>query len=183
MKPGDGTIGRATKKVRCRFEGSSDLVDLVVNDQGVKVVLEESSKVSWKEKLLGSTGVDESLLTDEDFDLREDDAITVTEDGVPSVIFSDRFYQFIAKRMSRTTIVKLVGRKLSYTSMVNRLKILWQTNQPFQVVDLENDYFSVKFLGDEDYQHALSGGLGLFLATTLWSTLVIDFLNHRKTAV
>lgn len=114
--------------------------------------------VSWKEKLLGQSGVDENIMVDEDFELGEEDAIKVMVDGILSVIFSDRVHQFIARCMARTAIIKLVGRKLSYSSMVNRLKLFWQTSQPFQVVDLENDYFSVKFRGEADYQHALSGG-------------------------
>lgn len=173
VKHGDGAISRATKKVRRRSKGILDLSDPVVDDQGVKVVQVESPKISWKEKLLGSIRVNESLFSDEDFDLQENDAIIVMVDGILSNIFSDRVHQFIAKRMARTAIVKLIGRSLSYTSMVNRLKILWQTSQPFQVVDLENDYYSVKFVGEAGYHHTLLRGpwtiFGHYLMVNPWS--------------
>lgn len=62
----------------------------------------------------------ENMQTDEEFVLQEDDAETVMIDGVSLVTFSDRVHQFIARRMARTKIVKLIGRKLSYSSMINR---------------------------------------------------------------
>lgn len=173
VKNGDGAIGRATKKVRRRSEGVSGLADPVVDVRGVSVNPEDEIRASWKDKLLGLSAENETMQTAEDFILQEDDANTVLIDGVPVVTFSDSVHQFIARSMARTAIVKLIGRKLSYSSMVNRLKILWQTTHSFQVVDLENDYYSVKFVREEDYQNALSGGpwtiFGHYLTVHPWS--------------
>ncbi|MBA0653317.1 hypothetical protein Goklo_020509 [Gossypium klotzschianum] len=35
---------------------------------------------------------------------------------------------------------------------------IWRTNQPLEIIDLENSYFSVKFQTDEEYLKALAGG-------------------------
>ncbi|MBA0617981.1 hypothetical protein Godav_027382 [Gossypium davidsonii] len=40
----------------------------------------------------------------------------------------------------------------------NKLQTIWRTNQPLEIIDLENSYFSVKFQTDEEYLKALAGG-------------------------
>ncbi|XP_016737856.1 uncharacterized protein [Gossypium hirsutum] len=43
--------------------------------------------------------------------------------------------------------------------MCGKLKAIWKTKFPLQIIDLENNYFSVKFQEEEEYLNALSGGL------------------------
>ncbi|MBA0673243.1 hypothetical protein Goklo_023981 [Gossypium klotzschianum] len=82
-------------------------------------------------------------------------------------------HKFIAKRMAQTLIVKLLGRRLSHLTMSNRLQVSWKTKQTLQIIDLENDYFSVKFQDDDEYLYALSGGLwmifGHYLTVQSWT--------------
>lgn len=52
VKVRDGAIGRATKKVRRRSEGVSDLADPLVDDRGVSVNQRDEPRAPWKDKLL-----------------------------------------------------------------------------------------------------------------------------------
>ncbi|MBA0787302.1 hypothetical protein Gotri_024880 [Gossypium trilobum] len=49
----------------------------------------------------------------------------------------------------------------------------WRTNQPLEIIDLENGYFSVKFQTDEEYLEALAGGpctiFGHYLIMRPWT--------------
>lgn len=103
----------------------------------------------------------------------EGDAKKEIVDGIPFMTFSEQVHQFIVKRMAQTVIVKLLGRRVSYFTMVNKLQAIWGTKQSLQIIDLENDYWSVKFQNNEEYLDALSGGpwtiFGHYLNVRLWT--------------
>ncbi|KAK5776065.1 hypothetical protein GOBAR_AA25026 [Gossypium barbadense] len=58
--------------------------------------------------------------------------------------------------MANSVIVWLMGRAIGYRALVNRLMLLWELVGEFHVVDLENDFFIVKFSMVQDYNKALS---------------------------
>ncbi|KAK5784440.1 hypothetical protein PVK06_038964 [Gossypium arboreum] len=151
-------VRRSTKKVKRRMDEPLDPDNPVVNEKGIRVDGASIQLVSWKEKLMGSASVGVNVQQEEGFQLDDGDVKAVVIDGVPSITFSDRVHQFIAKRMAITVIVKLLGRKFSFFAMVNKLQTIWRMNQPLQIIHLENDYFSVKFQTDEEYLEALAGG-------------------------
>ncbi|MBA0821680.1 hypothetical protein Goarm_018522 [Gossypium armourianum] len=72
-------------------------------------------------RLLGTFGDIGSSQKDEDFILNEGDAVKEVVDGIPSIKFYERVHDFIAQRMSKTVIVKLLGWKISYHAMSNKL--------------------------------------------------------------
>lgn len=57
--------------------------------------------------------------------------------------------------------------------MSNKLQSLWRKKQPLQIIDLENDYFSIRFQDDNEYLSALSGELwtifGHYLTVRPWT--------------
>ncbi|KAH1031137.1 hypothetical protein J1N35_043311 [Gossypium stocksii] len=75
--------------------------------------------------------------------------------------------------MARTVVVKLLGRKISYLTMFNKLQTIWKTKQPLQIIDSESDYFSVNFQNDDDCLLMMSGGpwtiFGQYLSVRLWT--------------
>ncbi|MBA0707650.1 hypothetical protein Golax_019679 [Gossypium laxum] len=73
-------------------------------------------------------------------------------------IVDNKGMKFISKRMAWTVIVKLLERRVSYLTMSNKLQAICKTKQPLQIIDLENDYFSVKFQEDNEYLDALFKG-------------------------
>ncbi|MBA0596646.1 hypothetical protein Gorai_013457 [Gossypium raimondii] len=47
--------------------------------------------------------------------------------------------------MALTVVVKLLGRNLAYTTFHNRIFSLWKPTHSFQLMDVENDHFLVRF--------------------------------------
>ncbi|PPD99575.1 hypothetical protein GOBAR_DD03400 [Gossypium barbadense] len=119
-------IRRLAKKVRRRPEEPLDLDDPVVNDKGMKLDSINVRTVSWKYKLLNTTIERINLQNEEDIELLEGDEKKFFFDGIPSITFFERVHQFIAKHMTRIVVVELLGRKISYLTMANKLQAIWK---------------------------------------------------------
>lgn len=134
---------RMSKKVCRREDDPSDV-------RGDEVMVEEgrATPFSFRDAVLNS-GSSLSFKEDEwdldDLDLKEEDVWKTVEDGVPSIDFSERIYGLIDESMSRTLVVKLFGRKIGYTVLWNKVCELWKPSRRFQLMDIENDYYSLKF--------------------------------------
>ncbi|KAJ1410052.1 hypothetical protein SESBI_22287 [Sesbania bispinosa] len=59
---------------------------------------------------------------------------------------------------NRAMIVKLLGKKIGLRLLQTRLSKLWQTTSSMEVIDLENDYFLVRFGNLDDLNHVLENG-------------------------
>ncbi|KAK5802615.1 hypothetical protein PVK06_030222 [Gossypium arboreum] len=168
-----GSLGRAIKKTRMRSDEPLDLDNPIVDEQGRSVPTGENLTASWKDKLLGSFVNKGSSHDEEDFKLNDGDVSKEMIDGVPSITFSERVHNFITQRLARTVIVKLLGRKISYHAMSNKLQAIWKANKKLQVLDLKNDYFSVRFQDENEYITTISGGpwiiFGHYLMVRPWT--------------
>ncbi|MBA0669678.1 hypothetical protein Goklo_029435 [Gossypium klotzschianum] len=60
--------------------------------------------------------------------------------------------------MKTTIIVKLLGQSIGYATLHNSISSLWRSSKPFQLMDVENGYFFVKFQSKEDYEKVLTEG-------------------------
>lgn len=54
--------------------------------------------------------------------LQENDVSKVIEDGVLSIDFSEKVYGLIEQSMSKTLVVKLLGRNISYNTLWNKIE-------------------------------------------------------------
>lgn len=88
-----------------------------MDGQGLSVASGEKPTASWKDKLLGTFGNNGPSQKDEDFNLNKCDVFKEVVNGIPSITFSERVHDFIARRMPKTVIVKLLDRKISYHVM------------------------------------------------------------------
>ncbi|KAG8491005.1 hypothetical protein CXB51_014136 [Gossypium anomalum] len=88
----------------------------------------------------------------------EGDVLTEVVEGVPSITFSNRVQEYIECRMAKTIIVKMLGGKIGLNVLVNKITSLWSPKCPIQLMDLENDFFLVRFQDENDYNKALVGG-------------------------
>ena len=52
-------------------------------------------------------------------------------------------------------MVKLFGRNIGYNTLCDRIKAIWHVVGQYTIIDLENNYFLVKFVDKYDYYHAL----------------------------
>ncbi|KAL4319053.1 hypothetical protein GQ457_18G007360 [Hibiscus cannabinus] len=109
----------------------------------------------------------------EDFVLLEEDCVVDNSGPYPSIEFSERVHTLIDVSMSHSVIVRLVGRSIGYRTLLSRVRSLWQLKGEFQLVDLDNEYYLVKFSSEWDYAHVLSDGhwtiFGNYLTVQPWS--------------
>lgn len=61
--------------------------------------------------------------------------------GIPTIDFSDRIKLILYKEMEMTVVLKLLGRSIGYSALHNRLSNFWKLSKPFQLMDIENDYY------------------------------------------
>ncbi|MBA0696767.1 hypothetical protein Goari_003293, partial [Gossypium aridum] len=54
--------------------------------------------------------------------------------------------------MARTIVIKLLGQRFAFNALVNKVHMLCKPKQSFQLMDLENDYYLVKF--QDEYYHS-----------------------------
>ncbi|MBA0668766.1 hypothetical protein Goklo_001651, partial [Gossypium klotzschianum] len=82
-------------------------------------------------------------------DLKDGDVKVETVDGIPSITFLKRVHKHIEKRMTRTMIIKLMGRRIAFSTLLGK--------------------------DEEDYSVALIGGpliiFGQYLTMRPWSPL------------
>lgn len=79
-------------------------------------------------------------------------------DEVPSVKFSNRLHGFIEKRMGNSLVIKLIGRSIVFNALLNRIQILWKPSLPFQLMDLVNNFYLVRFGDKGDLDRMVTGG-------------------------
>lgn len=131
MQPPNSFIGdafdRVSKKTRQRQKETPNANDPIIDDTDRSVHSMDNHTTSWKDMLLGNIGDDNSFKKDEDLILGDEDAAVKVVNGIPFIMFSDRVHKFIAQRMFRTIMVKLLGRKISYHVMSTKLQSIWRT--------------------------------------------------------
>ncbi|KAJ4840447.1 hypothetical protein Tsubulata_016703 [Turnera subulata] len=94
------------------------------------------------------------------------------KEGGPSFRFSERFRSHIACPWVFSVITKVLGRRFSYRVICSKVASLWKPQGGFQVIDLANDYFLIRFEKKEDYTRALAEGpwmiQGSYLTVQSW---------------
>ncbi|PNY14274.1 hypothetical protein L195_g010950 [Trifolium pratense] len=76
----------------------------------------------------------------------------------PKFSFSLKEEQRIQRPWKQGVIVQLLGRKIGYKALENRLKQLWVRKGVIQIVDLSHDFYLVTFTSLEDQCRALTEG-------------------------
>ncbi|KAJ4835907.1 hypothetical protein Tsubulata_006170 [Turnera subulata] len=121
----------------------------------------EELRVSYKDKLsLGKAAVDmeDPWALDEEPVCEEGD-ITVIEDADgENVVLSDDFKRRLEKPWEKAIIVKLLGREIGYRALQIKIQAMWKPTGPFCIIDLEGNFYIIRFWDNFDYLHALTGG-------------------------
>ncbi|KAK8567407.1 hypothetical protein V6N12_005997 [Hibiscus sabdariffa] len=97
-------------------------------------------------------------LDDDDIELTEQNVRVGITDGIPFINFSARVQEQASKSMEFTLVLKILGRKVGYSTLYNRLLSIWKPSKPIKLIDIENNYFLVKFSSRLDYVDALTDG-------------------------
>ncbi|KAK9035110.1 hypothetical protein V6N11_077159 [Hibiscus sabdariffa] len=140
----------------------------------------ENSKpaASYKDVVMGGSESypDEDLIPidDDDIDLLDEDFRVGITDGIPFIEFSSRVCDLAVKSFEFTFVLKILGRRVGYTTLYNRLVSIWKPASSIKLIDIENDYFLVKFSSRSDYIAALTDGpwtiFGHYITVESWSS-------------
>ncbi|KAG8499405.1 hypothetical protein CXB51_005931 [Gossypium anomalum] len=75
--------------------------------------------------------------------------------------------------MSKSIIIEMLGRKIRFNTLSSKLYAMWKPTQNFKLMDLDNDYYIVKFQAKVDSEKALVEGLmvvyGQYLVVQPWT--------------
>ncbi|KAL4303954.1 hypothetical protein GQ457_10G016280 [Hibiscus cannabinus] len=108
-----------------------------------------------------------------------EDVVTILEDAVildrnrPSIQFSNRVHDQIDHNLRNALIIRLLGRTIGYNVLLSRIHALWKPVGSLQLIDIENNYFIVRFSAESDYSRVLTDGpwtiFGSYLLVQPWS--------------
>ena len=134
---------------------------------------EEPAIPSFKDKLMGHGLCQEHDEEDEDELIIRSSDVTLGMNGtVPTIDFAAHILETLNKRMGFAVVIKLLGCSVGYHQMKLQLQKIWKPRGPFQLTDLEEDCYLVKFKDDIDYQDALINGpwviFGHYLSVKPW---------------
>ncbi|MBA0623797.1 hypothetical protein Godav_009237 [Gossypium davidsonii] len=82
---------------------------------------------------------------EDDIKLLEGDVLMSVENENRSIKFSESGNNLVNESMSKTIILKLLGMRIDFNTLRCKTLMLWKTNQLFQLMDLENNYYVAKF--------------------------------------
>ncbi|KAL4309737.1 hypothetical protein GQ457_01G012650 [Hibiscus cannabinus] len=162
VSPANPVDPRLLKKQRRRDENPLDPPPLpsasLPSRMDCDEIVAARNLVSYKDIVAGShtTRQDSDLvdLDDDDIELLEEDITLGTVNGVPTIDFSDRVQHLALKSMDLTLVVKVLGRRIGYNTLHNRIYGIWKPSRPIKLIDIENDFFLVKFSDRNDYLKA-----------------------------
>lgn len=82
-------------------------------------------------------------------DLLAQKLLTISHVGgnrlLPMVMLNDKLFDTLCEPWRDTLVVKLLGKTISYVVMKERLQHLWKSQGGFEILDVDNIYFMVKF--------------------------------------
>ncbi|XP_039056625.1 uncharacterized protein LOC120199667 [Hibiscus syriacus] len=113
------------------------------------------------------------MMPEEEIVYQEGDVAMDLSGDYPKISFSNRIHELIDINMKQVIITRLLGKKIGYKALVYRIHALWRPLGNFNLIDLDNDYFLVKFENLKDYTRVLTEGpwmtYGSYLTVQHWS--------------
>ncbi|KAL4319188.1 hypothetical protein GQ457_18G002400 [Hibiscus cannabinus] len=90
--------------------------------------------------------------------VRDEDCLVDVSGAFPKIQFSEKVHDQIELSMWNVIIVRLLGKVIGYGALLNRLHALWCPTGEIQLIDLDNEYYLVRFADTSDYTRALTDG-------------------------
>ncbi|KAL6569274.1 hypothetical protein OROMI_013788 [Orobanche minor] len=91
---------------------------------------------------------------------------------LPRIYIEDSVFQELCHPGQESLIVKILGKNLGYKTMKYKLAQTWKLMGDFDLMDIDNGYFMVKFDSAEDLEKVIGGGLWMifdhYLAVAEW---------------
>ncbi|XP_039055714.1 uncharacterized protein LOC120198431 [Hibiscus syriacus] len=105
--------------------------------------------------------------------IQEGDVTMDISGDYPKIAFSNRIHDLIDQNLKQVIITRLLGKKIGYKALMSMIYALWKPIGNFNLIDLDNDYFLVKFENLEDYSRVLTDVpwmiYGSYLTVQPWS--------------
>ena len=143
-------------------------------------------RVSFRDVAMRSaeSNKEDNFLKSLEVELANDDIIISRDGPVLEIRFSDRVHKQIDAKLAKAMIVRLLGRSIGLRALKNRIQALWNPMGDFSIIDLDNDYYLIKFSLDTDYDKVISGGpwmiYGSYLTVQPWSREFSTAEDHPK---
>ncbi|PNX62864.1 hypothetical protein L195_g053212, partial [Trifolium pratense] len=142
--------------------------------------IKETPRISFRDKLLGeSLAVPKSH---EKVDLIAQQLVRIEHEGgnrlLPKVYLDDKVFKGMCSSWTDAIMVKLLGKTLGYKGMKDRLQKIWKLLGGFEIRDVDNGFYTVKFDIVADKEKVVSEGPWMisdhYLAVSHWSP---DFIS------
>ncbi|KAL4282241.1 hypothetical protein GQ457_03G010920 [Hibiscus cannabinus] len=130
---------------------------------------------SFKDKLIGMNNSTKGGSSIKELDVKvKDEDVRVGGGGeLPEIWFSDRVHEAIDAKLAKSIIVRLLGKPIGYRALWNRIHALWNPVGEISLIDLDNEYYLVRFAIEDNFHKVLSGGpwviYGSYLTVQPWS--------------
>ncbi|KAL4279462.1 hypothetical protein GQ457_03G024230 [Hibiscus cannabinus] len=141
-------------------------------------------KPSFRDTLVGKTGLQQSerKINELDVVVTDEDVLFGGDAILPEISFSARVHDAIDEKLSNSVIIRLLGKSIGYRALLNRIQALWNLAGELQLIDLDNEYFLVRFALEEDFTRVLIGGpwviYGSYLTVQPWSRTFSTNVDH-----
>ncbi|KAE8729182.1 hypothetical protein F3Y22_tig00003725pilonHSYRG00018 [Hibiscus syriacus] len=181
---------RNREKVVDRMEEDHNGMEIQSNEHIIGEEVRQQEKQSYANAVIGQTmnTVDVvSLQAMDEVVVLDGECIVDNNGSYPVIQFADQVHNIINHSMRRSVIIRLLGRAIGYKTLLNRIGLLWQLQGQYQVINLENEYFLVKFECEQDYIHVLTERpwtiFGSYLTIQPWSRTFSTMEKHPSQVV
>ncbi|CAN1188003.1 hypothetical protein LINPERHAP1_LOCUS28138, partial [Linum perenne] len=82
--------------------------------------------------------------------VNENDILPSITNGVRSLNISKEFKEKLYKPWMNTVIIRLMDKIIGYSFLCNRLRSLWRPLGNMHIIDLDMEYFMVRFGNERD---------------------------------
>ncbi|KAL9418366.1 hypothetical protein AB3S75_041218 [Citrus x aurantiifolia] len=138
-------VDRSTKKAKFKVQGADG---------------DSPSPLSFRDMLMDmqEQSGNRNFGQKDDWELEEDDVTFKEEEPMPFIAFSSRVHERLVEPWENSVVVKIIGRNLGYRVLSSRLNRIWSSTTGFEIIDLDNDYFLIRFNNKKDVEYALTKG-------------------------
>ncbi|KAK9045530.1 hypothetical protein V6N11_051440 [Hibiscus sabdariffa] len=102
----------------------------------------DSRPTSYKDSLIGESTSDDMQedepFDDDDIEILEGDVTRMMVDGLISIQFLKRVQSLAEKSLDRTIVLKLLGRRIGYETLKNKIHELWKPKREVKLMDIDN---------------------------------------------
>ncbi|KAL4297420.1 hypothetical protein GQ457_12G008290 [Hibiscus cannabinus] len=128
-----------------------------------------------------------SKFVEEEIEVLAEDVIIDKSEPIPSIRFSNRVHERIDRNMRNAIIVRLLGQSIGYATLLNKMRAMWNPAGDIQLIDIENNYFIVRFSHAGDYTKVLTDGpwtiFGYYLTVQPWSRSFTPSEKHPSQVI